>query len=180
MRRRESARPPTEQPAPERPYFRALGPARRPCERAVASAATFLHKVGFFEPQVDRAGSRTVLLAAAVRLLPALFGYEHYGDAPVRIEIAERWAAEPHLWRGFTETYQYGPLHLTLIGALVRLFGDRVFAARLLSFACGLACVYLLYLLANRERGSEAAFWAALGLAFSPLHIQASTTGASE
>src|SRR3954468_24343903 len=119
-------------------------------------------------------------LAAAVRLLPALFGYEHYGDAPVRIEIAERWAAQPHLWNGFTETYQYGPLHLTLIGALIRAVGERVLAARLLSFVCGVACVYLLYKAAHRERGPQAALWAALALTFSPLRIQASSTGASE
>ena len=121
-----------------------------------------------------------VCVAAAARLLPLLFGYEHYGDSPVRIELAERWAQAPHLWRGFVETYQFGPLHLTAIGALIRLVGDRVAAARLLSFACGLACVWLLYLVAERERGPQAAFWAALGLALSPLHIQASTTGASE
>ena len=119
-------------------------------------------------------------VAALARALPLVFGLEHYGDAPVRIELAERWAREPHLWHGFSETFQFGPLHLTLLGVLVRLLGDRVVAARLLSFGCGLACIWLLYRLAERERGPDAAFWAALGLALSPLHIQASTTGASE
>ncbi len=119
-------------------------------------------------------------LAALVRIVPAVAGYEHYGDAPVRIEIAERWAAQPHLWHGFLETYQYGPLHLTLLGALVRLLGNRVLAARALSLICGLLGVWLLGRIARRERGEAAAFWAALGLALSPLHIQASTTGASE
>ncbi|HZX93796.1 MAG TPA: glycosyltransferase family 39 protein [Myxococcales bacterium] len=119
-------------------------------------------------------------VALAARIVPAIAGYEHYGDAPVRIEIAERWAAHPHLWHGFLETYQYGPLHLTLIGALVRLLGDRVVAARALSLGCGLAGVWLLGAIARRERGEEAAFWAALALALSPLHIQASATGASE
>src|SRR3954453_662686 len=121
-----------------------------------------------------------LLIALAARGVPVVFGFEHYGDAPVRIELAERWAAHPHLWHGFLETYQYGPLHLTLIGALVRLLGDRVLAARALSFACGLAGVWLLGRIAARERGEGAAFWAALGLALFPLHIQASTTGASE
>lgn len=121
-----------------------------------------------------------VAVAAVARLLPLFFGYEHYGDAPVRIELSQRWAELPHLWRGYTEAYQYGPLHLTLLGALIRLVGDRVAAARALSLVCGLACVWLLYALAERERGPEAGWWAALGLAFSPLHIQASTTGASE
>jgi 4-amino-4-deoxy-L-arabinose transferase-like glycosyltransferase len=127
---------------------------------------------------------RGVLAPLAVALLarigPAAWGYEHYGDAPVRIELAERWAAHPHLWHGFAEAYQYGPLHLTLIGALVRLLGDRVLAARALSLVCGIAGVWLLGRIAARERGEGAAFWAALGLALSPLHIQASTTGASE
>ena len=121
-----------------------------------------------------------LVVAALARAAPFFFGEEHYGDAPVRIELAERWARDPHLWHGFLETYQYGPLHLTLVGALVRLLGDRVFAARLLSLACGLACVWLLYRIAEHERGPEAAFWAGLGLALSPLHIQASATGASE
>jgi len=123
---------------------------------------------------------RVLLIAAAVRLLPLFFGNEHYGDASVRIEIAQRWAQHPHLWHGFLETWQYGPLHLTLIGALIRLLGDRVAAARLLALASGLLCVWLLYVLAERERGPQAAFVAALGLSLSPLHIQASTTGASE
>ncbi len=119
-------------------------------------------------------------VATLARAAPAVFGYEHFGDAPVRIEIAERWARNPHLWHGFAETYQFGPLHLTLIGGLVRLLGDRLVAARLLSFAGGLVGVWLLYRIAERERGPQAAFWAGLGLALSPLHIQASVTGASE
>ena len=119
-------------------------------------------------------------VATLARAAPAVFGYEHFGDAPVRIEIAERWAQNPHLWHGLAETYQFGPLHLTLIGGLVRLLGDRLVAARLLSFACGLAGVWLLYRIAERERGPQAAFWAGLGLALSPLHIQASVTGGSE
>jgi 4-amino-4-deoxy-L-arabinose transferase-like glycosyltransferase len=118
--------------------------------------------------------------AALARAAPFAYGYEHYGDAPVRIELAERWAADPHLWHGYLEAYQYGPLHLTLIGALVRLLGDRVVAARLLSLVCGLASVWLLHQIAERERGPGAGFWAALGLALSPLHIQASATGGSE
>jgi 4-amino-4-deoxy-L-arabinose transferase-like glycosyltransferase len=119
-------------------------------------------------------------LALLFRIVPALAGYEHYGDAPVRIEIAERWAAQPHLWHGFLETYQYGPLHLTFLGVLDRLLGDRVLAARSLSLVCGLLGVWLLARIAQRERGEAAGFWAGLGLALSPLHIQGSTTGASE
>ncbi len=123
---------------------------------------------------------QAMAVALLARALPFVFGMEHYGDAPVRIEIAERWAQSPHIWRGFPETYQFGPLHLTLLGGAIRLLHDRVLAARLLSLAAGLCAVWLLWRIAERLRGPDAAFLAALGLAFSPLHIQASTTGASE
>jgi len=129
---------------------------------------------------VNRALLAALVLALCARAAPLFFGDEHYGDAPVRIELAERWAQDPHLWHGYLETWQYGPLHLTLIGGLLRLLGDRVVAARLLSLACGLVGVWLLYRVAERERGAAAAAWAGFGLALSPLHIQASATGASE
>src|SRR5471032_2619834 len=121
-----------------------------------------------------------LLVALAVRALPLAFGYEYYGDSPVRIEAAERWAAHPHLWRGFSEAFQYGPLHLSLIGWLIELLGNRVVAARALSLVCGLLGVWLLGLLTLRHRDAASARWAMFGLALSPLHIQASTTGASE
>jgi 4-amino-4-deoxy-L-arabinose transferase-like glycosyltransferase len=119
-------------------------------------------------------------VALAARALPIAFGVEHYGDSPVRIEAAERWARAPHLWRGFTEAFQYGPLHLSLIGWLVELSGNRVAAARSLSLVCGLLGIWLLGRLTLRHRDAASARWAMFGLALSPLHIQASTTGASE
>ena len=119
-------------------------------------------------------------LALAARLLPFLYGWEHYGDAPVRIELAERWARAPHLWRGFLEAYQYGPLHLTLLGVALRALPDRFLAPRLLSLLAGMISVWLIWRIALRVQGPTAALVAACGLALSPLHIQSSTTGASE
>src|SRR5712692_2296387 len=121
-----------------------------------------------------------LLAAFAVRLPALLLGMEHYGDGPVRVEIAERWARAPHLWRGFSEAFQFGPLHLTLLGGTLELWPDRIWAPRALSLLCGLAAVWLLFRIAKRLLGPAAAFAAALGLALSPLHIQASTTSASE
>jgi 4-amino-4-deoxy-L-arabinose transferase-like glycosyltransferase len=121
-----------------------------------------------------------LLAAFAVRLPALLLGMEHYGDGPVRVEIAERWARAPHLWRGFSEAFQFGPLHLTLLGGTLELWPDRTWAPRALSLFCGLAAVWLLFRIAKRLLGPAAAFAAALGLALSPLHIQASTTSASE
>lgn len=119
-------------------------------------------------------------LAFAARLPALLLGVEHYGDAPVRIEIAERWARDPHLWRGFGETYQFGPLHLSMLGVALKALPDRYLAPKLLSLVCGLLSVALLWLLTARLRDRPAATFAACALALSPLHIQASTTGASE
>jgi len=121
------------------------------------------------------------LFAGLAARLPAFFlGVEHYGDAPVRIELAERWLAAPHVWRGFTEAFQFGPLHLSLVASSLALWPARHWSPKLFSLACGLASLVLLYRLARRFVAKEAAFAAAMILAFSPLHIQASTTAASE
>ncbi|MFL5370404.1 MAG: glycosyltransferase family 39 protein, partial [Myxococcales bacterium] len=90
------------------------------------------------------------------------------------------WLAAPHLWRGFTETFQFGPGHLSLLAATLAAWPSRHWSPKLFSLACGLVSIVLLYRLARRFAGTEAAFAAALILAFSPLHIQASTTAASE
>ena len=121
-----------------------------------------------------------LLAALAVRIPALLLGMDHYGDAAVRVEIAERWARAPHLWHGFVEAYQYGPLHLSLIGTALRIWPDRLWAPRVLSLACGLLGIWLLFRVAHRFAGPQAAFVSALALALSPLHIQASTTAASE
>ena len=130
--------------------------------------------------RLGRLGAWPLLGFALVLRLPGLrLTVEHYGDAPVRIEAAERWALSPHLWRGFGETFQYGPLHLTLLGALLRLDPDRFLVPRLLSLGFGLLSVWMLFLLARRN--SVAAAWlAAAGLALDTVHLQASTSAASE
>src|SRR5947209_1213107 len=119
-------------------------------------------------------------LAAAARVPALVLGMEHYGDGAVRVEIAERWARAPHLWRGFSEAYQFGPLHLSLLGCVLDVWPDRLWAPRAFSLLCGIVAVWLLFRIAARLLGREAAFVGALGLALSPLHIQASTTAASE
>lgn len=118
--------------------------------------------------------------SALARLPGLLLGVEHYGDAPVRIELAERWLAAPHLWRGFTETYQYGPLHLTLLGLSLEVLPDRLLAPKLLSLLCALGSIALLYRLTRRLWSLEAALLAGFALALDPVHLQASTSGASE
>jgi 4-amino-4-deoxy-L-arabinose transferase-like glycosyltransferase len=134
---------------------------------------------------LERAWSRiqpaaVVALALLVRLPGLLLGVEHYGDAPVRVEIAERWAAAPHFFRGFSEVYQYGPLHLALIGGALLVHPDRILSPRLLSLCFGLLGVFLLWRLTRRAFGDGAAWLAALGLSLDTVHLQASTSAASE
>ncbi|GAC1342832.1 MAG: hypothetical protein NVSMB23_15950 [Myxococcales bacterium] len=119
-------------------------------------------------------------LGLAARAVSCALAVEHYGDAPVRVELAERWAQAPHLWRGFSEAYQYGPLHLTLLGAALRILPDRFVAPRGLSLACGLLGIALLWRMTRRLFGAPAALLAACGLALSTLHVQASASAASE
>lgn len=119
-------------------------------------------------------------VGALARAFPLAAAVEHYGDAPVRIELAERWALSPHLWHGSLEAYQFGPLHLSLLGWALHLWPDRDWSPKVLTVVFGLAGLWLLFRLARRAAGPEAAVVAGLGLALSPLHIQASTSAASE
>jgi hypothetical protein len=119
-------------------------------------------------------------LGLAARATAFALSVEHYGDAPVRVELAERWARAPHLWRGFSEAYQYGPLHLTLLGAVLRIWPDRFVAPRALSLVCGMACIALLWKITRDLFGAGAALFAACALSLSTLHIQASASSASE
>ena len=129
----------------------------------------------------DRFASWAALALCALARLPGLLlGVEHYGDAPVRVEIAERWARSPHLFRGFSETWQYGPLHLAMLGGALRLWPDRLLSPRLLSFFFALLGVWILYWLARRVTSTAGALLAASALALDTVHIQAGSSSASE
>ena len=111
-------------------------------------------------------------------LLP--FNENLYGDAISRTEMGERWMANPHLITAFGDgAGQYGPLHLYLVG-VATLFADREFAGRFVSLICGVLTVVPLYRIGRRLAGWQAGFVACLALAVWGLHIQFSTTAASE
>jgi 4-amino-4-deoxy-L-arabinose transferase-like glycosyltransferase len=129
----------------------------------------------------QRAGAIPLVLFGLLLRLPGLhFTVEHYGDAPVRVEAAERWAQAPHVFRGFSDAFQYGPVHLALIGLSLKLHPDRFLSPRLVSLAFGLLGIWLLFRLARRAAGLPAAWLAAAGLSLGTLHLQASTSAASE
>ncbi len=130
---------------------------------------------------LDRFAPWLALLLCLLGRLPGLLlGVEHYGDAPVRVEIAERWIAAPHLFRGFSETYQYGPLHLAMLGGALKLWPDRLVAPRLLSLCFAMLGVWILYWLAKRVTSTAGALFAACALALDTVHMQAGSSAASE
>ncbi len=71
-------------------------------------------------PEVEPRGALLLGLLCAAVLLPRLVLFpinENLGgDAVVRTELAQRWAAHPH-WIASMEdgAYQFGPLHLYLV-----------------------------------------------------------------
>jgi hypothetical protein len=109
------------------------------------------------------------------------FAENLYGDAVVRSELAERWADDPRLLRSFADdTYQFGPLHFYYMGAVLELWPSREHATRFSSLLMGLLLLVPVYRLGRRLFSREAAVATALAIAVWGLHIQASTTAASE
>ncbi|NNB88298.1 ArnT family glycosyltransferase [Corallococcus exiguus] len=122
-----------------------------------------------------------LLLAALLPRLGVFFINENlFGDAVVRTELAERWLADPHVITSYKDgTYQFGPLHLYLVGAVLSVF-ERDVAGRLVSLVFGVLSVVPLFALTRRLFGWRAGV--AAGLAFSAwgMHLQFSTTAGSE
>ena len=128
------------------------------------------------------AGAALAVIVLALVLRGGLFPFAEnkHGDAPMRALIGE-WlnlvpgaAADPR-------TYcQFGPLHTTLMRPFLALDPVAPRSSRYLSLLAGMA-VFLPFLrLARRLAAPTHAPLAALALALSPLHIQASITASSE
>ncbi len=124
------------------------------------------------------------LLIAAVllpRLLLMPFNENFYGDAVARMELAERWLREPHLITAYGDgAYQFGPLHLYLVAFALKLVPDKALAGRLVSFLFGVLAVVPLFSLTRRVFGWRSGVWAGLAFCVWGMHLQMSTTAASE
>jgi hypothetical protein len=122
------------------------------------------------------------VLALAIALRAALFPFAEnkHGDAPMRALIAERMVIEPGS-AAVPRTYcQFGPLHTALMRPFVAVDRFAPRSTRYLSFLAGIAVFWPFLAFARRLVGRQRADLAALALAVSPLHLQASTTAASE
>src|SRR5436190_10605416 len=98
----------------------------------------------------------------------------------MRALIAERMVLEPAS-AAVPRTYcQFGPLHTTLMRPFLALDPWAPRSSRYLSLLTGIAVLFPFLAFARRLVGQPAAELATFVLALSPLHVQASTTAASE
>jgi hypothetical protein len=115
------------------------------------------------------------VVAAAPRVWLLASSVDVWGDGPTRAAWAYAWARAPSL-----------VTHGMWLPGLVYVAGPLTFAfhpllaCRLVSLACGIATVPLLFALVSRAYGYASALVAALLLAFLPLHAELSATALSE
>ena len=128
--------------------------------------------------------SRGVLAALALALIlrAAVFPIadNKHGDASMRALIAERMVLEPASAADPRTYCQFGPLHTTLMRPFIAVDPLAPRSSRVLSLLAGLAVFFPFAAFARRVAGQRAVELACFVLAVSPLHIQASTTAASE
>ena len=108
------------------------------------------------------------------------FAENKHGDAPMRALIAEWMNLDPHAAADPRTYCQFGPLHTTLMRPFLALDPFAPRSSRYLSLLAGVAVFFPFLRLARRLAPPRYAPLAALALAVSPLHIQASITASSE
>lgn len=122
-----------------------------------------------------------LIAASLARLAAFVFTQNFYGDAVVRTELGLRWAANP-VWPTSWDSgvYQFGPLHIVLLGLVSKLWNAREDFGRAVSLVCGVLTVVPLYALTRKLAGGAASLAAGLVFCLWSLHIQFSTTAGSE
>ncbi len=119
--------------------------------------------------------------ALVLRLAVLPFVTNVWGDSIARTWLAFDWAAHPHVPTSFHDgVLQFGPLHIVLVGLCGLVWPEATLAGRLVSLVVGVASIVPLMSLARRYFGERAAVVAALVLSLWGLHVQCSTTAASE
>jgi 4-amino-4-deoxy-L-arabinose transferase-like glycosyltransferase len=122
------------------------------------------------------------IIALALVLRAGLFPFAEnkHGDAPMRALIAEWLNIDPHAAADPRTYCQFGPLHTSLMRPFLALDPVAPRSSRYLSLIAGMAVFFPFWRLARRLAPPQHAPLAALALAVSPLHIQASITASSE
>ncbi len=165
--------------------LRALMPSASsvPASPRPSGASPVLSAVPDVAPEPSTRLLLLLLLGAALlpRLLLMPVNENFYGDAVARTELAERWAREPHLITSYGDgAYQFGPLHLYGVGAALKVVQDKALAGRLVSLLFGVLSVVPLFALTRRLFDWRAGVWASLAFSVWGMHLQMSTTAASE
>jgi hypothetical protein len=128
-------------------------------------------------------------VALLVRLMVFPFAENKQADAPMRVLIAERMNADPVAGRDPRSFCQFGPLPIELLRPFLAVDADARRSSRVLSLLAGMATFLPFFALGRRMLGGGVVMSAGAGaalliagvaLALSPLHIQVSTTAASE
>jgi hypothetical protein len=120
-------------------------------------------------------------LAAVPRLILFPFAENVAGDAVARAWLAHAWLESPHLIGSSLQgCLQYGPLHLVLVAFVEWATGNEHLAGRLLSLIVGTLSAWPLFALTRRVFSERAAWWSVVVFSLWSLHIQVSTTAASE
>jgi len=120
-----------------------------------------------------------VLMAVGglLRIVSFVYSANAGGDAWVRLALTAEWLKHPVFKVGFGA---YPPGHFWLIGLFTLVFGDVVFAGRLLSLLLGIGSLYLVWRLARNLFGEPAGVAALAIFVFYTLHIGYSTTSSAE
>ena len=129
---------------------------------------------------IGRCALAVIALALVVRVGLFPFAENKHGDAPMRALIAEWMNLDPHAAADPRTYCQFGPLHTTLMRPFLGLDPVAPRSSRYLSLLAGVAVFFPFLRLARRLAAPRFAPLAALALAVSPLHIQASITASSE
>lgn len=131
-------------------------------------------------PTHDRVFLYVLVSAIVIRVAAFPFAENLWGDAPVRGDLARAWAKAPGLWWAYDRVFQFGPLPTHLGGLAIRLGLGGDVGPRLVSLIAGILGVVLVRRVAARLGGPSAGIAAGAAVALSPMHLQASTTFASE
>jgi 4-amino-4-deoxy-L-arabinose transferase-like glycosyltransferase len=153
--------------------------AARPLAPALQATASDASSAS---PPSDRLLLWSLSIAALLPRLLLLPLNEHlYGDAVIRTELGGRWAANPHWIASFSDgAFQFGPLHLYLLGVSLSVWPSPEHVGRVLSLIFGVLSVLPLFQLTRRLMGWQAAVWACLAFSAWGMHLQFSTTAGSE
>ena len=116
-------------------------------------------------------------LALALRVCYLLLSDNYFnGDTGTRLYMSFEWAKSPQFFEG----YDWLPLHFYLLGTVIAVFHDTIWAPRILTLLIGTLSIAPFYFLVKRVFGISTAVISTLVFAVLPAHILLSVITLSE